>query len=69
MGESAKHEDFPEILEVHHIQDYLGISKNQAYNLVNSGNFHVIRVGRLLRIPKKSFFDWVYGKQIDEQQG
>ncbi|MGO4181815.1 helix-turn-helix domain-containing protein [Paenibacillus sp. TAF43_2] len=57
----SKIEDLPDILEVDDIRSYLGISKTAAYNLVKSGEFHVVKVGRIFRIPKKSFQTWLQG--------
>ncbi|EST56672.1 DNA-binding protein [Brevibacillus panacihumi W25] len=58
-------DDLPEVLEVKHIQQFLGIGQVQAYDLANSGQFHVVRVGRRIKIPKKSFLEWFYGKKQD----
>ncbi|MGG1638292.1 helix-turn-helix domain-containing protein [Paenibacillus sp. NRS-1760] len=59
----SKIEDLPDILEVDDIRTYLGISKTAAYNLVKSGEFHVVKVGRIFRIPKKSFQTWLQGNE------
>jgi excisionase family DNA binding protein len=40
----------------------LGIGKNKAYELCNSGQFKVIRVGKSLRIMKQSFDTWLNGE-------
>ncbi|WP_390622402.1 hypothetical protein [Bacillus massilinigeriensis] len=34
----------------------------QAYDLVNSGEFHVIRLNRRIKIPKRGFIEWFEGK-------
>ena len=41
------------------IQDILGIGRNAAYKIVNSGAFKVVRVGGSIRISKKSFDIWL----------
>lgn len=41
------------------IQDILSIGKNAAYDLVNSGKFKVLKIGKSIRIPKKSFDEWM----------
>jgi hypothetical protein len=37
----------------------LGICKNKAYELCNSDQFKIIRVGRSLRVVKRSFESWL----------
>jgi excisionase family DNA binding protein len=54
------------ILEVEDIQSILGISRNKAYQLVNSGQFHVVRVGRLIKVSRKVFEDWLNGEEVAE---
>ncbi|MBE6111681.1 MAG: helix-turn-helix domain-containing protein [Peptococcaceae bacterium] len=39
----------------------LGIGKNKAYELVNSGVLRSVRVGRRILIPKSSFNQWLMG--------
>ncbi|QHT48589.1 helix-turn-helix domain-containing protein [Bacillus sp. SB49] len=55
-------DQFPEVLNVEDIQMILGISRKQAYDLVNSGAFHSIRVGRRIKISKTVFCNWLYGE-------
>ena len=50
--------------EIEDVQNMLGICRTNAYELVkkaykNQGPFRVIKVGRLYRIPKKSFDNWL----------
>ncbi len=45
--------------KVEELQDILSISRPTAYKLVNSGKFKVIKVGSQIRIPKKSFDEWL----------
>jgi hypothetical protein len=68
-----KREDYPILLEVKHIQEILGVGRKYAYELVNTTEakvlrkkrpeFHVFRVGKLLKINRDSFFDWIEGKK------
>lgn len=44
---------------VSEIQDILGISQPTAYALIQEKLFHSIRVGRHIRISKKSFDEWL----------
>lgn len=51
------------VLSVKDIQDIMGISRGAAYALVNSGKFSTIRVGKLIKISRVVFEDWINGKQ------
>ena len=48
---------------VDEIAEQLGISKKLAYSLAKSGEFHYVRVGRVIRVSKESFDKWL--GQID----
>lgn len=43
---------------VDEIQDILNISRTTAYELVKKNYFKVIKIGRTIRISKKSFDEW-----------
>jgi excisionase family DNA binding protein len=40
----------------------LGIGKNKAYQLCNSNQFKIIRIGKSIRIVKESFDLWFGGE-------
>lgn len=44
---------------VYEVMKILGIGRNAAYKLVNSGVFKTIRVGKTIRVSKKSFDEWL----------
>lgn len=48
-------------LDVTDIQSILGIGRRQAYELVNSGQFHVVRIGKRIKISREVFFKWLNG--------
>jgi excisionase family DNA binding protein len=52
---------YPDVLSVSDIQTILGIGRRQAYELVNSGKFHVVRVGKSIRILREVFYNWLNG--------
>lgn len=52
---------YPDVLQVSDIQQILGIGRRQAYELANSGQFHVVRVGKSIRILREVFFTWMEG--------
>ncbi|GKU80151.1 helix-turn-helix domain-containing protein [Paenibacillus sp. L3-i20] len=47
--------------EVSDIQRKLGIGINQAYKLAHSGEFHIVRIGKKIKIPRESFDNWFNG--------
>lgn len=54
-------EDYPPVLDVEDIHLMLGIGRRQSYELCNSGEFHVMRIGKSMKIMKKSFLAWAEG--------
>nr|WP_075980810.1 helix-turn-helix domain-containing protein [Bacillus massilionigeriensis] len=56
------YDHLPDVLDVKDIIDFLNIGRVQAYDLVNSGEFHVIRLNRRIKIPKRGFIEWFEGK-------
>ncbi|MDR4886321.1 helix-turn-helix domain-containing protein [Fredinandcohnia sp. QZ13] len=57
-----QYEDLKDVLSVKDIEEFLCIGRGQAYELVNSGVFHTVRVGSRILIPKGSFLLWFEGK-------
>lgn len=55
-------EQIPTILQVSDIQKILRIGRRQAYELVNSGQFHTVRIGKTIRINKDVFINWLNGE-------
>ena len=53
------YDDLPLVLDVRHIQGIMGISRTSAYELVHTPGFPAFRSGRLIRVSKKAFFDWM----------
>ncbi|MGE8079268.1 helix-turn-helix domain-containing protein [Peribacillus loiseleuriae] len=51
------------VLDVQDIQELMGISRGAAYSLVNSGQFSVVRVGKLIKISRPVFEAWLNGEQ------
>lgn len=54
--------DYPPTLDVSDIQNILGIGRRQAYELVNSGQFHVVRIGKRIKVSKNVFSQWLNGR-------
>jgi excisionase family DNA binding protein len=51
-----------QVLNVEDIQRILGIGRRQAYELVNSKKFHVVRIGRTIKVSKEVFEKWLSGQ-------
>lgn len=60
-----KIEDLPEVLSTKHIQDILGMSRRGTYDLMENPPFHVARVGRLYKVSKRVFLEWLEGQEDD----
>ena len=59
---SNKYTDFsqlPLILTPMDIKEILGISRSNAYALCHSKDFPAMRIGKLIRISKEEFIEWV----------
>ncbi|WP_457945408.1 helix-turn-helix domain-containing protein [Caproiciproducens sp. LBM24188] len=55
------------VYTVDEIRNMLRIGKNQAYELVNSGKFHVLHIGKKILIPKIIFDNYLLGNDDHEQ--
>lgn len=51
--------DYPLILTADHVAEIMGISKRVAYQLMEYKGFPLIRLGRLKRVNRDSFFQWL----------
>lgn len=49
----------PEVMNAKQVADYLGISKQGAYNLMNSDSFPTLRVGKRLLVSSDRFLKWI----------
>jgi excisionase family DNA binding protein len=47
------------VYEVGEIAEILGISLTSAYELIKREHFKTVRIGRAIRISKKSFDEWL----------
>lgn len=52
-------ESMPLVLEVMDIADTLGIGRNKAYALVNSGAIKALKIGAQYRVPREEFVAFV----------
>lgn len=56
--------DFPELLTVKEIQLKMRISKAGVYNLINSGQIPLVKIGSRKLIPKKEFLIWLKEQEV-----
>ena len=53
------YDELPLVLNVTDIQRLMGISRASACELVRTPGFPAARSGRLIKVSKKAFFDWL----------
>jgi excisionase family DNA binding protein len=51
-----------ELMTVDELAEYLGVTRDTVYRKVKTGEIPSIRIGRLLRFPKKVIEDWLWQK-------
>ena len=62
MSESKRlknYDDLPLVLDVADIRRIMGSSRGSAYERVHTPGFPAFRSGRLIKVSKKAFFDWM----------
>lgn len=52
-------DELPAMLNVCDIKTVFGIGRRQAYELVHSEGFPVVKVGVILKIPKHLLVEWI----------
>ncbi|MET1176970.1 DNA-binding protein [Peribacillus simplex] len=63
---TTSRDDLPEALEPKHVQDILCIGRSQTYELFKNPPFHVIKIGRIYKVSKVTFFKWLDGEEQGE---
>ena len=53
--------EYSDVLNVSDVQELLGIGRKQAYELVHSEQFHVIKVGKRIKVSKNILINWIEG--------
>lgn len=49
----------PKVINAAQVAEYLDISKQGAYNLMNSSSFPTLRVGKRLLVSTERFLEWI----------
>ena len=53
------YDDLPAVLNANQLATALGISRAGAYQLLNTGTFPALRIGKRLLVPKDRLIDWI----------
>lgn len=56
--------EFPELLTVKEVQMKMRLSKAGVYNLINSGQIPLVKIGNRKLIPKKQFLIWLKNQEV-----
>jgi excisionase family DNA binding protein len=54
-----RQENEQEFISLNELQEFLGIGRTTAYDLVTSGDLPAVRIGRIIRISKQDLTDWL----------
>lgn len=57
-------QDSAAYMKVPDIQKDLNISMSEAYELVSSGRIPHIRIGKLYRVPRREYEQWLAGELV-----
>lgn len=60
---TIKKHDLKPVLNVEDIQKFLGIGRRQSYELVNSGQFRVVKIGQRIKVDRDVFLKWFEGDE------
>ena len=53
------YDNLPAVLNANQLAAALGISRAGAYQLLNTGRFHTLRIGKRLLVPKDKLVEWI----------
>ena len=56
---STSYEHLPLVMSVPDLAKLLGIGKNAAYDMVNSGSIRSIHIGKTIRIPRSALIEFL----------
>jgi len=60
---------YPDILDVKHVSELLGVSSKTVYRLLNEGTLDSLKVGRAFKIPKLYLLQYIKVMGYTQQQG
>jgi excisionase family DNA binding protein len=53
----------PDVLKVMEVADELRIGRNQAYELVRSGQLRAVRIGQAIRVTREALAEFKAGRE------
>ena len=53
------YKNLPAVLNASELANTLGISRAGAYQLLNTGTFPTLKIGKRLLVPKDKLIDWI----------
>jgi len=56
--------EYPDIVDVKQLQEMLSISRHLAYDLINDGYIHGVKIGNAFKIPKVNVIKYL----LDEKE-
>lgn len=59
----------PLLLKPVHVAELLGISRSKVFALLSTGELPVVRLGRVVRVPRSELEDWVQARTAPSRGG
>lgn len=56
---NSNYDNLPAVLNANQLAAALGISRAGAYQLLNTGTFPTLRIGKRLLVPKDKLVEWI----------
>jgi len=66
---SAVFQGYPDVLDVKHVSELLGVSSKTVYRLLNEGTLDSLKVGRAFKVPKLYLLQYIKVIEHAQQQG
>jgi hypothetical protein len=57
------YDDYPSVLAPEDVQEILGIGRRKVYEFLKNPPFHTVRVGKLIKVSKQVFINWLEGTE------
>lgn len=52
-------DEYKDVVSIDELTEMLGIGKNKAYELINTGEIKSFKIGRIHKIPKRWVLDYI----------
>lgn len=57
--------NLPSILQIKHVQQYLGFSKSHTYEVVKAPDFPLLKINNRMLVQRDDFFKWLETKRVN----